>query len=249
MAKPSVTLRSSKGSALTYSELDQNFTNLKDATISLTAGSGGTQVTSDLNGNITLVAGTGITLTGNNTAKTVTITGGSTELVNDLTPQLGGNLDTNGFDINNQNAGSSAITIYGGTTSSNGALIEIGKGGNAGTFIRSSGTAGHSIETNNGAAFLNIKAKVSLEATGGVDHLLTTVSPGTGTLVINTLNGANSGEIKLNSGSNGNIEISPNGTVRVRFPSTGGTPSNTTTPASWLQINVSGTLYYLPLYS
>jgi hypothetical protein len=72
-----VTLRNTKGSALSYTELDTNFTNLKDATVSLTAGSGGTQVTADLNGNITLIAGSGVTLTGDNTAKTVTITNAS----------------------------------------------------------------------------------------------------------------------------------------------------------------------------
>jgi hypothetical protein len=74
MAKPAITKRAVKGSALTYAELDTNFQNLTDATIALTAGSGGTQVISDLNGNITLVAGTGVTLAGDNTAKTVTIT-------------------------------------------------------------------------------------------------------------------------------------------------------------------------------
>lgn len=77
MAKPAVTLRTVKGSALSYTELDTNFTNLKDATVTLTAGSGGTAVTSDLNGTITVVAGTGITITGDNTAKTITITNAS----------------------------------------------------------------------------------------------------------------------------------------------------------------------------
>ena len=79
MAKPSITKRSVKGAALTYSELDTNFQNLADATLSVTAGTGGTQVTSDLNGNITLVAGTNVTLSGDNNAKTITITasGGS----------------------------------------------------------------------------------------------------------------------------------------------------------------------------
>ena len=80
MPKPSITKRTAKGTALTYDELDANFQNLADATVSLTAGTGGTAVTADLNGNITLVAGTNITLTGNNTTKTITInsTGGST---------------------------------------------------------------------------------------------------------------------------------------------------------------------------
>lgn len=77
MPKPSVTLRNTKGSALTFTELDQNFTNVRDATVTLTAGSGGTAVVSDLNGNITLIAGSGISLSGNNTAKTITITGSS----------------------------------------------------------------------------------------------------------------------------------------------------------------------------
>jgi hypothetical protein len=75
MTKPVIVNRVTKGLALTYAELDTNFKNLQDATIGITAGSGGTTVTSDLNGNVTLVAGTGISLAGNNTAKTITITG------------------------------------------------------------------------------------------------------------------------------------------------------------------------------
>ena len=71
MPKPSITKRTTKGAALTYSELDTNFQNLADATITVTGGS--TAVTADLNGNITLVAGTNVTITGNNTAKTITI--------------------------------------------------------------------------------------------------------------------------------------------------------------------------------
>lgn len=74
MAKPSITKRTTKGAALTYSELDTNFQNLKDATVSVTAGSGGTAVNIDLNGNLTLIAGTGISLSGNNTTKEITIT-------------------------------------------------------------------------------------------------------------------------------------------------------------------------------
>jgi hypothetical protein len=79
MAKPSITKRITKSAALTYSELDTNFQNLADATLTLRAGTGGTNVTADLNGTITLVAGTNVTLTGDNSAKTITIdaTGGS----------------------------------------------------------------------------------------------------------------------------------------------------------------------------
>ena len=74
MTKPAITKRTTKGSPLTYSELDTNFDNLKDATVTLRAGTGGTNVVSDLNGTITLVAGSGISLAGNNTGKTITIT-------------------------------------------------------------------------------------------------------------------------------------------------------------------------------
>jgi hypothetical protein len=74
MAKPVITRRQTKGTPLTYSELDTNFDNLRDSTVSLRAGSAGTTVASDLNGVITLVAGSGISLAGDNTAKTVTIT-------------------------------------------------------------------------------------------------------------------------------------------------------------------------------
>jgi len=73
MAKPTIVTRASKGSALTWTEGDANLTNLRDATITIQAGTGGTAVVSDLNGTVTLVAGTNITLTGDNTAKTVTI--------------------------------------------------------------------------------------------------------------------------------------------------------------------------------
>lgn len=71
MPKPSITKRTVKGAALTYSELDTNFQNLADATVTITGGS--TAVTADLNGNITLAAGSNVTITGNNTTKTITI--------------------------------------------------------------------------------------------------------------------------------------------------------------------------------
>ena len=98
MTKPVIVNRATKGIPLTLDEQDANFTNLQNATVTLTAGTGGTAVVSDLNGHITVVAGTGITLSGDNTAKTITITNDSTggELIEDTTPQLGGNLDVNG---------------------------------------------------------------------------------------------------------------------------------------------------------
>lgn len=79
MTKPLITTRATKGSALTYTELDTNFVNLDNATITLKAGTGGTDVVSDLNGVTTLVAGNNISIAGDNTAKTITITANETQ--------------------------------------------------------------------------------------------------------------------------------------------------------------------------
>jgi hypothetical protein len=72
MAKPAITFRSVKGEALTYNELDTNFTNLRDATIGFTVGANTAQL--DLNGALSITAGTGISLALNTTTDTLTIT-------------------------------------------------------------------------------------------------------------------------------------------------------------------------------
>lgn len=59
MAKPAITKRSVKGAALTYSELDTNFQNLADATVSI-GGDTGT-IANDLNGTMTIAGGTALT--------------------------------------------------------------------------------------------------------------------------------------------------------------------------------------------
>jgi hypothetical protein len=96
MTKPVIVKRSTKGSHLTFTELDNNFQNLDDATITLRAGSAGTSVASDLNGTITLVASDGISLTGNNSTKEIAI---DASVLRDTSPQLGANLDVNGYKI------------------------------------------------------------------------------------------------------------------------------------------------------
>lgn len=57
MAKPIVTLRNVQGSALTFSQLDTNFTNLRDATITVNG------LVLDLNDTLTLTAGSGVIIT------------------------------------------------------------------------------------------------------------------------------------------------------------------------------------------
>jgi hypothetical protein len=59
MTKPVIVTRAGKGSALTFTEGDNNFTNLQNATISVAADSGTTQAI-DLNGTVTVSGGTGL---------------------------------------------------------------------------------------------------------------------------------------------------------------------------------------------
>lgn len=73
MTKPVIVKRLTKGSPLTYAEQDQNFQNLRDATISLRAGTSGTTVVSDLNGVITLVDSASLRFIGDDTLKTIEI--------------------------------------------------------------------------------------------------------------------------------------------------------------------------------
>jgi hypothetical protein len=112
MAKPTIVTRAGKGSALTWTEGDANVTNLRDATVSIKAGSAGVSVSADLNSEIVLVAGSNITLTGDNTAKTITVAASQPTSVATLTTPRA--IYGNSFD------GSAALTqviasTYGGT--------------------------------------------------------------------------------------------------------------------------------------
>lgn len=75
MTKPVIVTRAGKGSALTFEEGDANFTNLQNATITVSDGSSSTAI--DLNGTITFTAGSGITV--DETTGTITISNSQTE--------------------------------------------------------------------------------------------------------------------------------------------------------------------------
>lgn len=72
MALPSLTLRLVKGSPLTLAEMDTNLTNLQQAKITITTGSGVASL--NLNDTFTISAGTGIAVNLNTTTNNLTIT-------------------------------------------------------------------------------------------------------------------------------------------------------------------------------
>lgn len=76
MAKPTIVTRASKGSALTWTEGDANFTNLRDATLTVTDGSNSKAL--DLNSTLQFTAGTNMSVAVNSSTGAVTITNTAT---------------------------------------------------------------------------------------------------------------------------------------------------------------------------
>lgn len=121
MATPTIVTRAGKGSALTHVEADANFTNLQNATISVTDGSNSTAI--DLNGSITFSGTGGITVTEGSGTITVdgsSASGGLANIVEDTSPQLGGNLDIQSNSIVTTTTDGSIVLTPNGT-----GLVEI----------------------------------------------------------------------------------------------------------------------------
>ena len=95
MAKPVIVTRNGKGSHLTFTEHDTNFTNLRDATISIGV-QGGDTVVNDLNDVTTLIATDGINIVANGSSQTIAF---DASLAQDTSPQLAGNLDVQTYKI------------------------------------------------------------------------------------------------------------------------------------------------------
>ena len=102
----------------------------------------------------------------------------ASDLVNDTTPQLGGNLDVNGNDI----------------VSTSNANIDI---------------------VPNGTGDVTLQADTVQIGDNNANATLTT--NGTGDLILNTNAGTNAGNITLEDGANGHIQITTNGTGYVKF--------------------------------
>ena len=153
----------------------------------------------------------------NTTANTVDFTDSSVtfDIVNDTSPQLGGDLDTNSFNIKIDDAHFIADDD-----------------GNEQIIFQKTGSAVNELEVTNAATGnppilgasgetnvdLHIKPKGSGEVvigTGSASATLTT--SGTHDLVLDTNSGTNSGNITITDGANGDINISTNGTGAIKF--------------------------------
>lgn len=229
-----ITLRNTKGSALTFTEMDDNFTNLNTDKLESVAADttpqlggsldvNGQKIVSVSNGNIDIEPnGTGNVLLGNFTfdadqtvgagqdnyvltydngtgliSLEAAASGGISNVVEDTTPQLGGNLDVNGQSIVSVSAGD--INITPDTT---GNIILDGQ-----TWPNAIGSANQYLQTN-GAGVLSWSTIT--QATGSeLENVVEDTTPQLG------------GDLDVNgnsivSVSNGNIAITPNGTGQVQ---------------------------------
>ena len=167
------------------------------------------------------------------------ISGGISNVVEDTTPQLGGDLDVNGNKITS--ASNAAITIEPNGTGDINLYADTVVAGDASTDFKMQ----HRTKTNSmlkllnsGNVQVNADANIYLnadEASGGgslirlnaitsqlgksnTNAILTT--QGTGDLTLSTNGGTNSGTIVIADGANANISLTPNGTGKVIIGST-----------------------------
>lgn len=228
MPKPTITKRTTKGAALTYAELDANFQNLTDATLTLTAGTGGTAVTADLNGNITLVAGTGVTLTGNNTAKTITIDSGvATNTFSTIAVAGQSNVVADSSTDTLTLIAGSNVTL---TTNASSDSVTISSSLSTSTGLTMSGT-------------LNMNGQTI--SSGGMGNLVVdddiNFPSGTGPNV------PSGGELLCRGGTI-TLEVTNDPGIKLSGTNISATPSNTSSVNSWLKITVNGSTKYIPLY-
>ena len=172
------------------------------------------------------------------TSWTTVSSGGLTDIVNDTTPQLGGNLDvqansittsvTNGsitlepngtgdvfLNADTVRVGDSAAAV---TLTTNGAgtlTLNTNSGTNSGSIVINQGASTDIVLTPNGTGDIDLVADTV--QIGDANAAATLTTNGTGNLTLNTNNGTNSGSIVINQGVNGNIVLTPNGTGDVNI--------------------------------
>ena len=186
---------------------------------------------------VKLAAGSNVTIARTD-ANTITISSASsfTELVQDTTPQLGGNLDVNGNKITS--AGNADVNIKASGTGEINleSIVNVGDGTGPGfIFARGSqsllllsdplnnaGQAALRLDVNGDVEFgpgpggrvLN-DAEIIVFGTGESTAQLT--SSGSRSIELSTNQGLNSGKITVAAGANGNIVLEPNGSGDIQL--------------------------------
>ena len=138
------------------------------------------------------------------------------DIVGDTSPQLGGDLDTNSFNITIDDAhfikdenGNEQLIFQTTSSAVNQFDITNAATGNNPTFEATGG------DTNIG---IDLKVKGSGEIViGSGSGAATLTSKGANDLVLDTNAGTNSGNITITDGANGNIDLTTNGTGAIKF--------------------------------
>lgn len=146
-----------KGSALTFAELDNNFVHLlRQGTVTVRGGSGTDQTLgeADKDSILNFVGGTNVTtVIGSDSAGDTQVTINTSAIANvseDTSPQLGGNLDVNGNDIvSTSNANIDIVPNGTGDVTLQADTIQVGDS-NANVTITTNGTGDLTLNTNSG---------------------------------------------------------------------------------------------------
>ena len=145
---------------------------------------------------------------------TLAIGTGISDVVDDTSPQLGGNLDTNSFNIIVDDA-------HGITDESSNEQLFFTTTGSAVNYLNVTNAAtGNDPKLSALGDDSNIDLAVSPKGTGEIvvgtgAANATITSSGAHDLILDTNSGTNSGTIAITDGSNGNITLTPNGTGDV----------------------------------
>lgn len=166
-----------------------------------------------------------------------TPSGGISNVVEDASPQLGGNLDVNGQSITSASNGhvkiepngTGDIQLYTDTITigDSGADVQIVNRNDADSYLRFQNSGNVQLVADDGIylnadegssgsnSLIRLKANKTNFGNSGVDKTFTT--QGTGDLIFNTNNGTNSGSITIQDGTDANIVLQVKGTGKVVF--------------------------------
>jgi len=174
--------------------------------------------------------------------KTLAIGTGISDVVDDTSPQLGGNLDTNSFNVIVDDA-------HGITDESSNEQLFFSTTGSAVNYLNVTNAAtGNDPKLSALGDDSNIDLAISPKGTGEIvvgtgAANATVTSSGAHNLILDTNSGTNSGVITIIDGANGNITITPNGSGNIvldglTFPNADGSANQA------LITNGSGTLSF-----